>query len=124
MTLIPFKHLNSIPLEFNVVVDNTFFKGTLVHKKGRIAQLNGTISGSISIPCDLCAEMVERILNEELSFYLSDGIVSENEDELDIVEITTPMINMEELLSSELELIKSDYFCCSHCEGKTVEQEF
>ncbi|HEX5710375.1 MAG TPA: YceD family protein [Sulfuricurvum sp.] len=124
MVLIPFKHLNSIPLEFDVVVDTAFFKGTLVHKKGRIAQLNGTISGSISIPCDLCAETVERVLDEELSFYLSDGIVSENEDELDIVEITTPMINMEELLRSELELIKSDYFCCSHCEGKTVEQEF
>jgi hypothetical protein len=124
VNLIPFKHINSIPLEFDVVVGNAFFKGTLVHKKGRIAQLNGTITGSISIPCDLCAEMVEKALNEELFFYLSDGIVSENDDELDIVEITTPMINMEELLNSELELIKSDYYCCPQCEGKTLEQEF
>ncbi|MFA6144376.1 MAG: hypothetical protein WCW84_00335 [Sulfurimonas sp.] len=124
MTLIPFKHLNSIPLEFSVVVGNVSFEGTLVHKKGKIAQLNGTISGTIQVPCDLCAEVVERVLNEELSFYISDGIISENEDELDIVEITTPMIEMEELLNSEVELIKSDYFCCSHCEGKTVEQEF
>ncbi len=124
MTLIPFKHLNSIPLEFDVVVENAFFKGTLVHKKGKIAQLNGTISGSIQVSCDLCAENVEKVLNEELSFYLSDGIVSENDDDLDIVEITTSMIDMEELLNSEIELIKSDYFCCSHCEGKTVEQEF
>jgi len=124
VTLIPFKHLNSIPLEFSVVVGNVSFEGTLVHKKGKIAQLNGTISGTIQVPCDLCAEVVERVLNEELSFYISDGIISENEDELDIVEITTPMIAMEELLNSEVELIKSDYFCCSHCEGKTVEQEF
>jgi len=76
------------------------------------------------MPCDLCAENIERVLNEELFFYLSDGIISDNEDELDIVEITTPMIDMEELLASEIELIKSDYFCCSLCEGKTVEQEF
>ena len=124
MTLIPFKHLNSIPLEFDVTTGDLSFKGTLVHKKGKIAQLNGTISGTIQVPCDLCAEVVERILNEELSFYISDGIISENEDELDIVEITTPMIEMEELLNSEVELIKSDYFCCSHCEGKTLEQEF
>jgi uncharacterized metal-binding protein YceD (DUF177 family) len=124
VNLIPFKHLNSIPLEFDVVVENTFFKGTLVHKKGKIAELNGTITGSISMPCDLCAENIERVLNEELFFYLSDGIISDNEDELDIVEITTPMIDMEELLASEIELIKSDYFCCSLCEGKTVEQEF
>lgn len=124
MNLIPFKHLNSIPLEFDVIVENVFFKGTLVHKKGKIAQLNGRITGSISMPCDLCAENIERVLNEELFFYLSDGIISDNGDELDIVEITTPMIDMEELLASEIELIKSDYFCCSLCEGKTVEQEF
>ena len=122
--MIPFKHLNSIPLEFDVIVENVFFKGTLVHKKGKIAQLNGRITGSISMPCDLCAENIERVLNEELFFYLSDGIISDNGDELDIVEITTPMIDMEELLASEIELIKSDYFCCSLCEGKTVEQEF
>jgi len=124
VTLIPFKHLNAIPLEFDVIVGDVSFKGTLVHKKGKIAQLNGTISGTIQIACDLCAEVVERVLDEELSFYLSDGIISENEDELDIVEITTPMIDMEELLNSEIELIKSDYFCCPQCEGKTLEQEF
>ncbi|MGZ9265903.1 MAG: YceD family protein [Sulfuricurvum sp.] len=111
-------------MEFDVVVENAFFKGTLVHKKGKIAELNGTITGSIQVSCDLCAESVEKVLNEELSFYLSDGIISENDDELDIVEITTPMIDMEELLNSEIELIKSDYFCCPQCEGKTVEQEF
>jgi len=124
VTLIPFKHLNSIPLEFDVIVGNLTFKGTLVHKKGKIAQLNGTISGIIQMPCDLCAEIIERDLEEELFFYISDGIISENEDELDIVEITTPMIDMEELLNSEVELIKSDYFCCPQCEGKTLEQEF
>lgn len=124
MTSIPFKHLNSTPLDFEVSVGNTLFVGTLVHKKGKIAQLNGTITGTVLIFCDLCAEQVEKTLNEEVSFYLSDGIISENENELDIVEITTPMIDMEELLHSEIELIKSDYFCCSQCESKTLDKEF
>jgi uncharacterized metal-binding protein YceD (DUF177 family) len=124
VTGIPFKHLNSAPLEFEVSIENTLFIGTLVHKKGKIAQLNGTITGTVSMLCDVCAEEVEKTLNEEVSFYLSDGIISENEDELDIVEITTPMIDMEELLHSEIELIKSDYFCCSRCEGKTLDKEF
>jgi hypothetical protein len=34
------------------------------------------------------------------------------------------MIDMEELLHSEIELIKSDYFCCSRCEDKTLDREF
>jgi uncharacterized metal-binding protein YceD (DUF177 family) len=124
MTLIPFKHLSSTPLDFEVCVDKTFFKGTLTHKKGKIGQLNGTITGTISLPCDICADDIEKTLNEEVSFYISDGIVSENEDDLDIVEITTPMINIEELLNSELELIRSDYFCCPKCESKELNQEY
>lgn len=124
MTCIPFKHLNSTPLEFDVSMGKTLFVGTLVHKKGKIAQLNGTITGTVSILCDVCAEEVEKTLNEEVSFYLSEGIISKNEDEFDIVEITTPMIDMEELLHSEIELIKSDYFCCSRCEDKTLDREF
>lgn len=124
MNLIPFKQLNSIPLEFSVKAENALFTGTILLKKYNIAQLNGTISGSITVDCDICAETVERPINEEVNFYLSDGIITTNEDELDIVEITSAMINMEELFNSEIELLKSDYFCCSNCEGKTLDQEF
>lgn len=124
MTQIPFKHLNDVPLDFEVKSDNAFFSGNLILKKRNLAQLNGTITGSISLPCDLCAEIIEKELNEEVVFYLSDGIPHENDNDLDIVEVENSTINMDELLSSELELIKSDYFCCSNCEGALIEREF
>lgn len=124
MNIIPFKHLNSVPMAFEAKQDNALFLGTIVHKKHNIAQLNGTITGSIFIPCDICAEVFENTLNEEVSFYLADGDVHENDRELEIVEIENSVINLDELFNSELELIKSDYFCCSNCEGKTLEQEF
>lgn len=124
MTRIPFKHLNDNPLDFEVKRDNALFSGNLVLKKRNLAQLNGTITGSISIPCDLCAEIVDKTLNEHVVFYLSDGIAQGNIDELDVVEIENSSIDMDELLTSELELIKSDYFCCSNCEGSSVEREF
>jgi uncharacterized metal-binding protein YceD (DUF177 family) len=111
-------------MAFESKQENALFLGTIVHKKHNIAQLNGTITGSISIPCDMCAEVFEKTLNEEVSFYLADGIVHENDSELEIVDISNSVINLEELFSSELELIKSDYFCCSNCEGKTLEREF
>lgn len=93
-------------------------------KKSNLAQLNGTITGSISIPCDLCAEEVENSLNEEITFYLSDGLYEGNDEELDVVEIDKSMIDLEELLKSEIELIKSDYFCCENCEGTSLDREF
>ena len=121
---IAFKKLGSQPLHFEANSDNAFFSGDLIMKKSNLAQLNGTITGSISIPCDLCAEEVERSLNEEITFYLSDGIFEDNSDELDVVEINNSMIDLEELLKSEIELIKSDYFCCKNCEGTSLDREF
>ena len=124
MNIIPFKHLDSVPMAFEAKQEGASFLGTIVHKKYNIAQLNGTITGSIFIPCDICAEVFEKVLNEEVFFFLADGIIHENDSELEIVEIENSVINLDELFSSELELIKSDYFCCSKCEGTTLEQEF
>ena len=121
---IAFKKLGSQPLHFEANCDKAFFSGDLILKKSNLAQLNGTITGSISIPCDICAEEVERPLNEEVAFYLSDGIYEGNDEEFDVVEIDQSMIDMEELLKSEIELIKSDYFCCTNCEGTSLDREF
>jgi len=121
---IAFKKLGSQPLHFEANRDKAFFSGDLILKKSNLAQLNGTITGSISIPCDICAEEVEKSLNEEISFYLSDGIYEGNDEELDVVEIDRSMIDTEELLNAEIELIKSDYFCCKNCEGTSLDREF
>jgi uncharacterized metal-binding protein YceD (DUF177 family) len=121
---IAFRKLSSQPLHFEANSDNASFSGDLILKKSNLAQLNGTITGSISIPCDICAEEVEKFLDEEISFYLSDGIFDNNDEELDVVEIDKSIIDVEELLKSEIELIKSDYFCCKSCEGTSLDREF
>ncbi|MEW5833205.1 MAG: YceD family protein [Campylobacterota bacterium] len=122
--LIPFRRLGAVPVDFELNRDNARFSGEIFLKKSNLAQLNGTITGSISIPCDICAEPIETPLNEEVSFYLSDGIYKGNEEEFDVVEIDTATIDMDELFRSEIELIRSDYYCCSNCEGKTLDAEF
>ncbi len=121
---IAFRKLGSLPLHFEENSDKAIFSGDLTLKKSNLAQLNGTITGSISIPCDICAEEVEKSLNEEITFYLSDGIYEGIDEELDVVEIDQSIIDMEELLKSEIELIKSDYFCCKNCEGTSLDREF
>jgi len=121
---IPFKKLASQPLDFEVNRDNARFSGEIILKKRNLAQLNGTITGSISIPCDICAETIEKELDEEVSFYLSDGVFDGNDEELDVVEIEQSIIDMDELFRSEIELIRSDYYCCSNCEGKSLDKEF
>ncbi|MGD9970530.1 MAG: hypothetical protein AB7S65_08735 [Sulfuricurvum sp.] len=121
---IPFKRLGHEPLAFEVIRDNARFSGNIFLKKSNLAQLNGTITGNISISCDICAEPIEKNVEEEVIFYLSDGIFEGQDEEYDVVEIDKSIIDMDEIFYSELELIKSDYFCCSECEGKSLDKEF
>jgi uncharacterized metal-binding protein YceD (DUF177 family) len=121
---IAFRRLSSTPHDFEVKRDNAHFSGEIILKKSHLAQLNGTITGSISIPCDICAEPIEKELDEHVSFYLSDGVYHGSDEELDVVEIERSMIDVDELFRSELELIRSDYYCCPNCEGKSLDEEF
>ncbi|MDX9967389.1 MAG: hypothetical protein RBS26_10370, partial [Sulfuricurvum sp.] len=57
--LIPFRRLGTVPVDFELNRDNARFSGEIFLKKSNLAQLNGTITGSISIPCDICAEPIE-----------------------------------------------------------------
>ncbi|MEA3521749.1 MAG: hypothetical protein U9R50_02110 [Campylobacterota bacterium] len=79
--------------------------------------LTGHINGTLNVPCDLCAENFDTILDEELKFLLSDGIFNGHDEDYDVVESLTGMIDINEILSSEIESIRSDYHCCSECEN-------
>ena len=60
--------------------------------------------------CDLSGETYFQNLNEVLDFYLSDGVISlESGNFSDIVECESGMIDLEEILRSELEMIRCDY---------------
>lgn len=124
MKLIPFKHLSASPFHFEVKSNNVVFLGTLSLKEHHLAQLNGTIMGTLSLPCDRCGQDITHELNEDVSFGVYDGELRSEHEELDIVEVSNGIINMEELLDSELELIKSDYFHCPMCQGDHFEREF
>lgn len=73
-------------------------------------KLSGILRGEITLTCDISGEEYIKVLNEPLEFYLSDGIVSLNgEDFEDIVECESGNIDFNEILRSELEMIRCDY---------------
>ncbi len=113
---IPFRKIGSISQDFEVLQEATTFKGTLEHYQRGLIMLKGQIKGTLSVPCDLCAENFDTILDEELEFLLSDGILNGHDEDYDVVESLTGMIDINDILSSELESIRSDYHCCSNCQ--------
>ena len=113
------RKVTKTPLDFEVKSNEITFKGYLEYHSGKLILLKATLSGSLEKACDTCAEEFKMSVNEEVEFFISDGIYEdENSIELDVVESFNGIADIEEILNSEVELIKSDYYSCENCKNE------
>lgn len=110
-----FKKVTKTPLEFSIDSNNIVFKGSLKYDTENLVSLQATLTGSIDLDCDLCAEEFTLPLDENIDFFISNGVYNGMNEEYDVVETIDGNINLEELLDSEIELIKSGYHSCENC---------
>ena len=106
------------PLDFDEKFDEITFKGYLQYDTNKLILLKAKLSGKIITDCNVCADEFELDINEEINFYLHSGIYKhENEILLDVVECFDDTVDLQDILNSELELIKSDYNTCKNCKN-------
>ena len=116
---IGFSKVGTTAIPFETSKGNLNFSGTLVKFSRFLIELEAKITGDVLVSCDICAEEFSNSINESVKFHLSDGLSKvENDSLVDIVEIEDSMIDLDELLESELELYKSSYFSCENCQNK------
>jgi len=100
-------------------------EGSLVYKGDSLIELSAKLSGNILQECDICCEMFQRPLDEELDLLISDGVYTTNTHVVeDIIEVEGGVIQIDEILHSEIELIRSDYFTCEKCTNEDLELEY
>jgi len=110
------RRVKQTPLDFEVKSNEITFKGYLQYHAGKLILLKAKLEGSLLKSCDICAEEFKLSLDEDVEFYISDGVYEDEDNiELDVVESLDGEVEIEELLSSEIELIKSDYHSCDEC---------
>ncbi|GEM_PF-713441 len=116
MSKIPFSKVfqvckNGEKLPFRVELEGVVLEGFLSLKNALgLVRLEAFLKGQTPLICDLSGETYFQNLNEVLDFYLSDGVISlESGNFSDIVECESGMIDLEEILRSELEMIRCDY---------------
>ena len=113
---ITLRKITKTPLDFELKSNEIFFKGSLEYHSGKLILLKANISGLLKKPCDICAQKFELPVDEEVEFFISDGIYEDaNNIELEVIESLNGNVDMEELLDSEIELIKCDYHSCKNC---------
>ena len=112
------RKVTKTPLDFEVTSNEIAFKGYLEYHGAKLILLKANISGVLKKSCDICAEDFNLELNEDIKFFINDGIFEDdNNIELDVIESLDGNVDIEELLNSEIELIKSDYHSCDNCKN-------
>lgn len=108
--------IGKTPMDFEVKSDEIAFKGFLEYDSGKLILLKANLSGSILCECSRCAEEFKLKVDEEIKFFICDGVFDSDANiELDVVESFDSTADLNELLISEIELIKSDYHSCENC---------
>jgi len=114
---IGFIKVGNEPISFEIIKEKLIFSGTLIKFSRYLIELEAKITGELEMPCDICAEDFNNIINESVKFHISDGICEDNDSEYDIIEIDNSTIDLDEILNSEIELFKSNYFSCDNCKN-------
>lgn len=118
---ISLRKVSSTPLDFEVKSDKMTFKGYLQYDADKLILLKAKLSGKIDVNCDICADEFMLDVDEDLEFFISDGIYEKHEELLlDVVESFDSTVDLEELMNSEIELIKSDYHSCESCKKNSA----
>ena len=116
---ITLRKVTKTPLDFDIKSDEITFKGYLEYHSGKLILLKAKLQGALPLCCDICADEFMKDFDEEVEFFLSDGIYQDDDSmEYDVVEALTGTVNLEDVLSSEIELIRSDYHTCANCQDK------
>jgi len=110
------RKVTKTPLDFDIKSNEITFKGYLQYHSGKLILLKADLNGSVDTECNSCGENFKLHLDEKIEFFISDGLYNdENNLDIDVVESFDSSADLDELLNSELELIKSDYHYCDSC---------
>ena len=111
------RKVTKTPLDFVVKSDEITFKGYLEYHAGKLILLKADLQGSADIECNRCAMNFKLPVDEKIEFFISDGLYEDdNNIDMDVIESFNSQVDLDELLNSEIELIKSDYHSCEACE--------
>ena len=112
------RKITKTPLDFDIKSNEITFKGYLQYHLGKLILLRADLKGTLDTECSQCGEEIKLPVDETVEFFVSDGLYEDDASiELDVVESFDSTADLDELLNSEIELIKSDYHSCASCES-------
>ncbi len=110
----------SLEIKSGDITMNFMLKKLNHHRVG----LDGELNGTIDLVCDRCGKSITETISQPIELILSQKVIEEKEN-LDIIEFLDGNIDLDYILSSEIEAITCSYNYCDECDGsEDFEIEF
>ena len=126
---IEFRKLPVQATEFEIDSNSVKFLGNFSKITSNLARIDAKLIGNCDVDCCKCGVTLNIKLDEEVKFLLSDGIYTKDDrddEELIVIEIDDHIVDFEDILHSEIESLRSEYYICDTCKtnDKFVELEY
>ncbi len=119
---IVFDKIGSTAKPIELKFDGVLLEGTLQKSGYHQVTLDAHMGGSIELCCDRCGDTYDYKIDSMLKLKLSD-LISEDKDDLDIIEFLDGEIDLSYILESEITTIESSYHYCDKCDNNDEDFE-
>lgn len=119
---IVFDKIGSTEKPFELTSGGVKLEGTLKKSASHQVTLDAHMSGCMELDCDRCGDTYKYGVDNKLQLKLSD-LVSEDKDDLDIIEFLDGEIDILYILQSEINTFKSTYNYCEKCDNNDEDFE-
>lgn len=119
---IVFDKIGSTAKPIGLSSEGVKLEGTLKKSGYHQVTLDARMSGSIELSCDRCGDTYEYEIDNMLKLKLSD-LITEDKDDLDIIEFLDGEIDLSYILKSEITTIESSYHYCEKCDNNDEDFE-
>jgi uncharacterized metal-binding protein YceD (DUF177 family) len=123
---IEFRKIPLTTTEFEIDSNSVKFSGTFCKISSKLAKIDGSINGELEVDCCKCGQSLSISSDENVTFLVSDGVYSSEDEEYIVIEVEDHILDFDEILQSELESLKSEYYICDTCKKNNdyVEIEY
>jgi len=113
---IVFEKVGSTAKPVELEYQGIMLRGTLQKSGYHRVLLDATMDGELPLVCDRCGKRYDQKIASPLKLTLSDQ-VSEDKDDLDIIEFLDGVIDVTYILQSEINAIEGAFHYCDQCDG-------
>jgi len=115
---IVFKKIPASGVDFETSFEDIKFYGKLEKTSKNLVQCSGRLEGTLTCQCARCGDDLSLHVDEKIDLFASDGLYESGEELLEVMEFFDETVDLDTILQSEVETLKSDYNYCSTCKDE------